>query len=92
LACGLCAAINKPIVTHDVVENRAGSLGCGYPNNSITGHAGLFRFKRLPEKSLEAFAMYYAEPTSATARELDLAAAMTRTAAAIISRQCNGYG
>jgi two-component system CheB/CheR fusion protein len=89
LACGLCVATNQPIITRDVVEEPRWQPWLWLPKQFDYRGCWSFPIQAPSGKILGSFAMYYTEPTSATARELDLAAAMTRTAAAIISRQWN---
>jgi len=85
LACGLSAATGKPIITRDVAEeplwkpwlwlaNQFGYRACwSFPVQSSEG------------KIVGTFAMYYKEPREASARDLDLAATITRAAGDIIA-------
>jgi hypothetical protein len=90
LACGLCAATNQPILTPDVVEEPRWRPWLWLPKQFDYRACWSFPVQTPSGKILGSFAMYYRKPTKATSRELDLAAAVTRTAAGIISRHGNG--
>jgi two-component system CheB/CheR fusion protein len=85
LACGLAVASGKPVITRDVLEARRWQpwtwlareydyRGCwSFPVETSTG------------KLVGSFAMYFREPHEAQSHDIDVAAALTQTAAIIIS-------
>jgi len=64
--------------------SRVGAPGCGSQSNSTIA-CWSFPIETPSGKVLGSFAMYYKEPTEATSRELDFAAALTRAASTVIS-------
>jgi CRP-like cAMP-binding protein len=86
LACGLAAATHLPVITPDVVQEPRWK-----PWLSLAREAGYracwsFPIETPARKILGTFAMYYEEPREATPSDLDLAIALSRAAADIISR------
>jgi PAS domain S-box-containing protein len=86
LSCGLAAALREPVLTADVereprwapwlwMAREADFRGCwSFPVETATGTL------------VGSLAMYFREPRVATSRDRELAAALTQTAAIIISR------
>jgi GAF domain-containing protein len=87
IACGLAAAIRRPVVTPDVTRDPAWEnwrwladafnyRGCwSFP---IEGRGG---------KVLGTFSMYFTRPSSASGRDFEFASIMTDAAAEIMSRK-----
>jgi len=85
LACGLAAAKGKPIITRDVVEEPLWKPWLWLAKEFDYRACWSFPVETPAGKIVGTFAMYYKEPREASARELDLAATITRAAASVIS-------
>ena len=86
LACGLAASIRLPVITPDVTEEPRWKPWLSLANEFGYRACWSFPVETPAGKVVGTFAMYYKEPREATQRDLDNAAALTRTAGAIISR------
>src|SRR5262249_18764736 len=86
VACGLDAATGQAIITPDVIAEPRWQPWLWLANKFDYRACWSFPIETPGGKIVGTFAMYYREPTEATPRELDLASALTRTAATIISK------
>jgi len=86
LACGLAAAIRLPVITPDVFEEPRWQPWLSLAREFDYRACWSFPVETPEGKIVGTFAMYYKEPRQATQRDLDVAAALTRTAGAIIAR------
>jgi two-component sensor histidine kinase len=86
LACGLAAATGHAVITPDVMAEPRWKPWVWLAEQFDYRACWSFPIETPEGKIAGTFAMYYREPTEATPRELDLASALTRTAAKIISR------
>lgn len=86
LACGLAAAIRLPVITPDVIEEPRWKPWLGLAQEFDYRACWSFPIETPTGKIAGTLAMYYKEPREATPRDLDVAAVLTRTAGAIISR------
>ena len=86
LACGLAAAIRLPVITPDVTEEPRSKPWLSLAEEFGYRACWSFPVETPTGKIVGTFAMYYKEPREATQRDIDNAAALTRTAGAIISR------
>ena len=85
LACGLCVAKQRPVITPDVIAEPRWRPWLWLPKQFDYRACWSFPIETPSGKVLGSFAMYYKEPTEATSRELDFAAALTRAASTVIS-------
>jgi hypothetical protein len=85
LACGLCAATGKPIITRDVAEEPLWQPWLWLAKQFDYRACWSFPVEVSAGKIVGTFAMYYKEPREASPRDLDLAATITRAAAIVIS-------
>src|SRR5262249_26290023 len=82
--------VHAHMLRHSAGYKLAGDGHDTRSSQDYLGHRDIRHTARYTELSAKpCLAMYYREPTESASRELDLAAAMTRTAAAIILRPCN---
>jgi GAF domain-containing protein len=93
LACGLAVGTNQIVITPDVLKDPRWSSWLWLA--SKFGYRGVWSFPvRLGiEDAIGTFALYFAEPREATARDYDFASVMTYAAAILIShdrRQSGG--
>jgi GAF domain-containing protein len=86
LACGLTAATGQPIITPDVRAEPRWKPWLWLAKEFDYRACWSFPVQTSAGKTVGTFAMYYKEPTEAMPEDLALAAALTRTAASIISR------
>jgi hypothetical protein len=86
LACGLAAAIRRPIITPDVLAEGRWNKWQWLAKEFDYRACWSFPVETPGGKLVGTFAMYFRDPTEATPRDLDLASALTRTAGTIISR------
>jgi GAF domain-containing protein len=84
LACGLCVATHRPVITPDVLAEPRWQPWLWLAREFGYRACWSFPIEAASGKTLGSFAMYYEEPTKATSREIDLAAALTRAASAVI--------
>jgi len=87
LACGLATATGQPVVTPDVNEEPRWKQWSWLAKQFDYRACWSFPVSTPSGKILGSFAMYYRQPRQATPRDLEFAAALTRTAATIISRR-----
>jgi hypothetical protein len=85
LACGLSAATGKPIITRDVTEEPLWKPWLWLADQFGYRACWSFPVQTSEGKIVGTFAMYYKEPREASARDLDLAATITRAAGDIIA-------
>ena len=86
LACGLAAAMRHPVITPDVIAEPRWKQWLWLAKEFDYRACWSFPIETPGGKVVGTFAMYYEEPTEATPRELELASALTRTDATIISK------
>jgi GAF domain-containing protein len=86
LACGLAAAIRLPVITPDVHGEPRWKPWLSLAKEGGYRACWSFPVETPARRVVGTFAMYYREPRKPTPRDLDLAAALSRTAAGIISR------
>jgi CRP-like cAMP-binding protein len=86
LACGLAAATRHPVITPDVIAEPRWKQWLWLAKEFDYRACWSFPIEAPGGKIVGTFAMYYEEPTEATQRELERASALTRTAAAIITK------
>jgi FixJ family two-component response regulator len=85
LACGLAVATRQPVLTRDVMAEPRWQPWLWLAKEFDYRACWSFPIETANGKVVGTFAMYHGEPTEATARHLDLAAAMTHAAASIIA-------
>jgi len=85
LACGLCASTGQAIVTRDVADEPRWQRWLWLAKEFDYRSCWSFPVKTPAGRVVGTFAMYFKDPREATRAELDLAAALTRVAAEIIS-------
>ena len=84
LACGLAAATGQSVITPDVSKEPRWEPWLWLAKDFDYRACWSFPVAISSGKVLGSFAMYYKEPREAAVRDLDLASALTRTAATII--------
>lgn len=87
LACGLAVARQQPIVTPDVNEEPRWKPWLWLAEQFRYRACWSFPIAIASSKVLGSFALYYPDRREATARDLDFASVLTRTAATIIARR-----
>lgn len=87
LGCGLAVATQQPIITPDVSRDPRWQEWQWLAKAFDYRACWSFPIVTTAGKALGAFAMYYAEPREPAARDLELAAVITRVAAFIIMRR-----
>jgi hypothetical protein len=85
LACGLCVSTRRPVITPDVFADPRWRAWLWLPEQFGYRACWSFPIETGSGEPLGSFAMYYAAPTEATSREIDLAAALTRAASSVIA-------
>lgn len=86
LACGLAAAIRRPVITPDVTVDPRWKPLLSLAREFDYRACWSFPVESPERKILGTFAMYYSKPREATSLDLDVATTLSRTAADIISR------
>jgi len=86
LACGLAAARREPIISPDVNDDPRWAPWRWLAERFSYRACWSFPVVAPSSEVLGTFAMYYAEPREATARDVEIASLLSRTAAAVISR------
>jgi GAF domain-containing protein len=84
-ACGLCVHLGQPIITPDVFAEPRWTPWLALPRQFDFRAVWSFPIAASHGEMLGTFAMYHNEPTEPTSRELDLAGALTRTAAVVMT-------
>lgn len=87
LACGLAAAIRRPIITHDVTKDPA--WGPWRWLASAFNYRGCWSFpiEGRGGKIFGTFSMYFTNPSTSNDRDIQFASVLTDTAAEIIARR-----
>lgn len=86
LACGLAAFTRQAVITPDVIVEPRWKPWLWFAKEFDYRACWSVPVETSKGKLVGTFAMHYRAPTEATPRDLDFAAALTRTAATIISR------
>ena len=86
LACGLAAAIHRPVITADVTKEPQWRPWLTLANEGDYRACWSFPVETATRKIVGTFAIYYKEPCEPTPRDLDVVNALTRTAADIIAQ------
>lgn len=86
LACGMAFASGQPVITPDVTREPRWRPWIWLARDFGYRACWFFPVETASGQLVGALAMYFAEPREPTARDRELAAALTQTAAIIISR------
>jgi GAF domain-containing protein len=86
LACGLAVATGEPVVTPDVVAEPKWERWRWLAHEYDYRGCWSFPLETSAGRLVGSFAMYFREPRQPTARDRELVAAVTQTAAIILSR------
>ncbi|WP_053078649.1 PAS domain-containing sensor histidine kinase [Methylobacterium tarhaniae] len=85
LACGLAVARGEPVITPDVADEPRWAPWLRMARDVDDRGCWSFPVETTAGKLVGSFAMYFREPRQPTRRDRDMAAALTQTAAIIIS-------
>jgi PAS domain S-box-containing protein len=90
LACGLAAFTRKPVITPDVAAEPLWQPWLWLAREADYRACWSFPIETSEGEIVGAFAIYHKEPTEATPHDLDVASAVMRAAAPIISHALRG--
>jgi hypothetical protein len=85
LACGLPASMRKAVITPDIIAEPRSQPWLWLAKEADYRACWSFPVETPEGKTVGTFAIYHKEPTEPTPHDLDLASALTLTAATIIS-------
>jgi PAS domain S-box-containing protein len=86
LACGLALGTGEPVITPDVLEEPRWQPWLSLASDYDFRGCWSFPVETASGKLVSSFEMYFREPRTPTARDRELAAAITHTAGIIVSR------
>jgi DNA-binding transcriptional LysR family regulator len=86
LSCGLAAATQQPVHTHDVLQDPSWKPWLGLAKEFDFRACWSFPITTSDGRVLGTFALYFKEPREATPRDLDIASTIVSTAAIMMLR------